>query len=263
MPVMKMTLSPEKISAACPAQSTTVAIDVVQQTGSTNSDLLKRIFLLTTPTLLVAESQSGGRGRAGRQWISSPGDALTFSLAWPFKQAQRMLLGLPLAVGVALAEALSSLDVPVKLKWPNDVQKDGKKLAGVLVETATDGEYTWAVIGIGLNLRVSDALERQIGHGVAGATWLAQMDRNHLLGVLIEHLVPCCQRFAQSGFAPFVAKWNALHAHSGVPVSMVDQGKITHQGIALGVNDQGCLLLQDDIGKIRPIMVGDVSLRYR
>ncbi len=261
MPGMKTPLSPEKIAAACVSSARAVAVEVVQQTGSTNSDLLRRVTALTGPVLLAAESQTAGRGRAGRRWQSVDGDTLTFSLAWPFKQAPKALTGLPLAVGVALAGALASLDVPVTLKWPNDVHKDGKKLAGVLVEVATSGERTWAVIGVGLNLRVSDQLEAEIGHSVAEATWLAQMDRNRLLGVLTDHLVACCEQFALSGFASFMARWNTLHAYASEPVNITDQGKITHQGIALGVNDQGYLLLQDDQGNTRSIMVGDVSLR--
>jgi len=258
---MKTPLFPEKIAAACAYSARAVAIEVVQQTGSTNSDLLQRIPTLTGPVLLAAESQTAGRGRAGRSWLSSQGDTLTFSLAWPFKQPQKTLMGLPLAVGVGLAEALSSLKVPVKLKWPNDVLKDGEKLAGVLVEVAMSGEHAWAVIGVGLNLRVSDEMEAHIGHSVAQATWLAQMDRNLLLGELTNHLVSNCEQFAQSGFASFAAKWNALHAYTNEHVSIIDQGKITHQGMALGVNDQGYLLLHDDQGKTSSIMVGDVSLR--
>jgi BirA family biotin operon repressor/biotin-[acetyl-CoA-carboxylase] ligase len=170
-------------------------------------------------------------------------------------------LGLPLAVGVALAQALNALQVPVQLKWPNDVLKQGKKLAGVLVETASHQQQTWAVVGIGLNLVVPGELETQIGHSVADATWLAQMDRNVLLATLLNHLVVALQKFALSGFGGFVEQWNALHAYAGQRVNLVDQGRIIAQGVALGVNAQGCLLLQDDVGAINPVMVGDVSLR--
>jgi len=255
------TLHPEKISACSPNLSQILAMEVVAVTGSTNSDLLTRCAALTKPTMLLAEVQTAGRGRAGRSWLSEPGSVLTFSVAWPFSQAPQALLGLPLAVGVALAEALISLDVAVQLKWPNDVLKNGKKLAGVLVETASHGNQTWAVIGIGLNLLMPSELEAQIGHAVADATWLAQMDRNQLLAVLLDHLVACLQRFGASGLSTFVAPWNALHAHVGQPVNIIDQGKIAQHGIALGINSQGCLMLQNEFGAINPIMVGDVSLR--
>ena len=210
--------------------------------------------------LLVAEHQTAGRGRAGRSWFSAPGSSLTFSLAWPFAQSPHGLLGLPLAVGVAIAQALAGLDVPVRLKWPNDVLRDGKKLAGVLIETASAGETTWAVIGIGLNLSMPDALEAQIGRPVADAPWLAQMDRSHLLATLLSQLVVSLTQFSESGFAAFVTQWNRLHAHAGHYVDIIDQGNVVQHGVALGVNGVGCLLLQDEHG-LHTVVAGDVSLR--
>lgn len=254
-------LNAAKIGAHSANLAQILALEVVSQTASTNSDLLARCATLAKPTMLVAETQTAGRGRAGRSWLSEPGSSLTFSIAWPFAQSPQALLGLPLAVGVALAQALQSMQVAVELKWPNDVLKNGKKLAGVLVETATHGELTWAVTGVGLNLLMPAELEAQIGHSVADATWLAQMDRNSLLAVLLHHLTDCLQKFSVEGLTPFAAPWNALHAYAGQRVNILDQGKIIHQGIALGVNSQGCLLLQDEKGVSFPVMVGDVSLR--
>ncbi|WP_105534223.1 biotin--[acetyl-CoA-carboxylase] ligase [Solimicrobium silvestre] len=251
----------EKIAAHCSALAQSVAIEVVAQTGSTNADLLARLPTFSSPLVLVAETQTAGRGRAGRSWLSAPGSSLTFSLAWPFSQSPQALLGLPLAVGVALADALGSLDVTVRLKWPNDILKDGKKLAGVLIETANHSNQTWAVIGVGLNLLMPEELEQQIGRPVADATWLAQMDRNQLLAILINHLVVCLQQFSNSGFSAFVPSWNAFHAYAGQHVSILDQGQITQQGVALGVDASGCLLLQDQRGVVCSIMAGDVSLR--
>ncbi len=264
MPAMKpltSPLHPDEIALHRPHLAQILALEVVAETGSTNSDLLARCTTLAMPTMLVAETQSAGRGRAGRSWLSEPGSALTFSLAWPFHHRPQALLGLPLAVGVALAEALAALEVVVQLKWPNDVLKNGKKLAGVLVETTMIGDVTWAVVGVGLNLRMPPELEAQIGREVADATWLAQMDRNRLLAILLEHLVACLQKFDVAGLAPFVEIWNALHAYAGQQVNILDQGKAVRSGVALGINQQGCLLLQDERGPIQPVMVGDVSLR--
>ena len=147
-----------------------LAVEAVAQTGSTNVDLMLRLSGLSRPLLRVADRQSAGRGRAGRPWRSEPAATLTFSLAWRFVRPLHALLGLPLAVGVALVEALQVFGVQAQLKWPNDVLRDGAKLAGVLIETAADvaqPEVTWAVVGIGLNLDVpaglEDELERSIG----------------------------------------------------------------------------------------------------
>ena len=267
-------LNAEKINAHCVTLSPSLAIEVVAQTGSTNADLIARAATLSKPTLLVAVTQTAGRGRAGRSWLSASGSSLTFSLAWPFPLSSQALPGLSLAVGVALAEALGSMGVAVQLKWPNDVLKDGKKLAGVLIETTIEtaieaaiktaekkSRQTWAVIGIGLNLLMPDELEQQIGRPVADVTWLAQMDRNQLLATLINHLVSCLQQFSASGFPVFASSWNALHAYAGQQVCLFDQNQLIRQGKALGVDNSGCLLLQDQHGVVWPIMAGDVSLR--
>jgi BirA family biotin operon repressor/biotin-[acetyl-CoA-carboxylase] ligase len=255
------TLSPQKILAHIPDLTDVLSLEVVAQTESTNSDLLTRCINLTQPTMLAAEMQTAGRGRAGRSWFSEPGAALTFSVAWPFAKTGASLIGLPLAIGVALAQALLSLDAPVQLKWPNDVLKEGKKLAGILVETATLDDKAWAVIGVGLNLLLSNELEQRIGHSVADAVWLAQMDRNQLLAVLLNHLTTALRQFGVSGLSSFVKPWNALHAYAGQQVTIVDQGIVARRGIALGIDQQGYLLLQSELGAISRVMVGDVSLR--
>ncbi|GAC1335706.1 MAG: biotin--[acetyl-CoA-carboxylase] ligase [Collimonas sp.] len=240
-----------------------VDVEVVQETGSTNADLLARIGHLYSPLLRVAESQTAGRGRAGRVWHSVPGGMLPFSLAWRFSKSAQALSGLPLAVGVALAEVLISLGVPVQLKWPNDILKEHKKLAGILIETAAshaDDDAMWAVIGIGVNLRVPDALETEIGQAVADAPWLAQMDRNLLLARLLNALARTLSEFQQQGLAAFVMRWNALHAYANQCVRILDGGVVLHEGIALGVDESGCLLLQTEHGQVA-IVAGDVSLR--
>jgi len=238
-----------------------VVVEVVDETGSTNSDLLARAASLTAPVLLVALHQNAGRGRAGRSFLTAAGGALTFSLAWKFDGPLQRLSGLPLAVGVALAEALAALDVPVQLKWPNDLLKDGAKLAGMLVETqAAPGGGTWAIIGIGLNLTVPDALEQQIGRSVAAATWLAQMDRDVLMAALLDALAANLAAFAHAGFAPFSARWNSRHAYQGQEVNILDQGAVLHTGRAAGVDDTGALLLDTATGRVA-VHAGDVSLR--
>ncbi|MFC0133611.1 biotin--[acetyl-CoA-carboxylase] ligase [Massilia eurypsychrophila] len=245
------------IAALCRAA---VDIEVVAETGSTNADLMGRAAQLARPTLLIAEHQSAGRGRAGRSWLSAPGDSLTFSLAWQFDGSPQQLLGLPLAVGVALAEALAALAVPVQLKWPNDVLKDGSKLAGILIETQGAPGGTWAVIGIGLNLSMPDRIEERIGRSIATAPWLARMERDALMAALTDALAAGMDQFAREGFGAFRARWDALHAWRGQPVAIVDQGAVLQQGVAAGVDDSGRLLLDTDGGRVA-VLAGDVSLR--
>jgi BirA family biotin operon repressor/biotin-[acetyl-CoA-carboxylase] ligase len=240
-----------------------VAVEVVPETGSTNADLLARAPGLAAPVLLVAENQTAGRGRAGRSWLSSSGGSLTFSLAWHFDGGPQRLAGLPLAVGVALAESLARLGVQVQLKWPNDLLKDGNKLAGILIETqAAPAGGTWTVIGVGLNLVMPDELEEQIGRTVAAVPWLAQMDRDALMAALLDGLAASLREFAGAGFGAFAARWNLRHAYQGQTVRIIDHGAVLHEGVAAGVDDGGRLLLDTDAGRIT-IVAGDVSLRVK
>ena len=252
-----------------------VAVELVHETGSTNADLLARVAALDGNLLLVAERQSAGRGRAGRSWLSCEGGSLTFSLAWRFALPVHALAGLPLAVGVALAEALAAQGVTVQLKWPNDLLKDGAKLGGVLIETqgagsgagvagvaGVAGSAVWAVIGVGLNLELPDELEARIGRPAASAPWLARMERNALMAALLEHLAASLRQFELAGFGAFSARWNRLHAYQGCPVLILDGGATVHEGIAAGVDDGGALLLDGARGRIA-VSAGDVSLRAR
>jgi len=240
-----------------------VAVEVVAQTGSTNADLLGRAASLSEPVLLVAEHQTAGRGRAGRSWLSSSENSLTFSLAWKFDGGPQALLGLPLAVGVMLGDALDKLGVQVRLKWPNDVLKDGDKLAGILIETQSAlGGGVWAVVGIGLNLIMPDEVEAQLGRSAAGAPWLARMERDELMAALLDALAAGLRQFASHGFGAFCARWNLRHAWQGETVVILDNGAVLHEGRAAGVDETGRLLLDTAEGRVT-VMAGDVSLRVK
>jgi BirA family biotin operon repressor/biotin-[acetyl-CoA-carboxylase] ligase len=271
------------------ARTDDIDIEVVDETGSTNADLLLRLGAANgangangaagaagafvsgrRPTLLVARRQTAGRGRAGRSWQSDAG-SLTFSLAWPFNRPLSGLVGLPLAVGVALADVLRARGIAVGLKWPNDVLLDGGKLAGILIETtgvaSTTGTQTWAVIGIGINLAADvatgSATATDTASNPATALPIARLpatERNRLLAELLDALAICLRDVDHDGFAPWVARWNALHAFRDREVRIVDRERELHAGRALGVDDSGRLLLQT-AGATVAVMAGDVSLR--
>jgi BirA family biotin operon repressor/biotin-[acetyl-CoA-carboxylase] ligase len=270
---MTPVFSTQHIAALCSPAARHVGLSVVAETGSTNADLLARLPTLDAPALLIAEQQTAGRGRAGRTWHSAAGAGLTFSLAWRFRRPIQEMVGLPLAVGVAIAEALAAQSVLVQLKWPNDILRNGKKLGGILIatsnaeplrngttQTAQTPQANWAVIGIGLNLAMTDQLEAQIGHPVADAPWLAQMDRNILLAAFLNHLVDAMHAFEQDGLTTFIPRWHRFHAHAGRNVKILDQGRTSHQGRALGIDTLGRLLLETAQGPVA-VLAGDVSLR--
>ena len=172
------------------------------------------------------------------------------------------LAGLSLAVGVVVAETLASFGVTARLKWPNDVLKDGDKLAGILIETAvdkSDRSAIWAIIGIGINLAHAEQLSEQLGRVVADAPELVAQ-RVPLMAALLNRFSVALPEFEQNGFAAFAAAWNALDAYAGCSVNILDQGKALHGGTAAGVDDAGHLLLDTAQGRIA-IVAGDVSLR--
>ena len=276
-------MTPHAIAAACrSATAGNLAIEVVDATGSTNADLIARIAAapgnggIGGPLLLVARRQTAGRGRAGRAWQSGSG-SLMFSRAWCFRQTLTALVGLPLAVGVTVAEVLAARGVDVALKWPNDVLLHGRKLAGILIETTSAASLlhqdAWAVIGIGINIAEEGESHAEAGAGLAaavaagpaggstaGIAVLPATDRTLLMAQLLDALAATLGTFAEIGFAPWIARWNARHAHAGKMVDLVDGAQAVQSGRAVGVDSLGRLLLETPGGTIA-IMAGDVSLR--
>jgi len=258
------TVTSERIAALCRSAAQHLDVRVVEETGSTNADLLAALPALAAPTLLLARSQTAGRGRAGRSWLSAPGKSLTFSLAWKFSLPVHALVGLPLAVGVAIAESLAMFNVQVRLKWPNDVLHEGRKLAGILIESAAAGhvphDASWAVIGIGINMALSESMSAEIGRPVASIPWLAELDQDMLMATLASGLAEALVQFEHEGLGAFTPRWNALHAYAGQPVMILDNGRVQQEGVAVGVDDIGRFLLDTPAGR-QAIMAGDVSLR--
>jgi len=240
-------------------------LDIRDTVDSTNTRLLERAAAGAPGAMvLAAEWQSGGRGRLGRAWHAGVGEALTFSLLWRCARGAGALSGLTLAVGVALARALMAAGAgSVALKWPNDVLWRGAKLAGVLTELQGDALGPTAVaIGIGINVRLSEATRARIGQAAADLETAcgAAPDRNQLLaGVLIE-LDRLLEAFAQEGFAPLRDEWQRRHAQQGRRVTLTLPDGTRRSGRARGVAEDGALLLETRSGTQR-FHSGDVSLR--
>jgi BirA family biotin operon repressor/biotin-[acetyl-CoA-carboxylase] ligase len=235
------------------------ALQVLARQDSTNSELMRRARAGdATPTVLVAEAQTAGRGRMGRLWQSqgAAGDALTFSMKLPLARADWS--GLSLAVGVAAAEALHA---GIRVKWPNDLWWQGRKLAGILIETCNSdalpaGQRRQAVIGLGLNIR------QPPGAGFSTPpAWLGELapdlDAPAALARLLPALCAALRAFEQSGFAPWVARFAARDALAGQAVRLSDG----LEGVARGVDATGALLLETASGLLRPIRSAEISVR--
>jgi BirA family biotin operon repressor/biotin-[acetyl-CoA-carboxylase] ligase len=228
-------------------------VEVLPQVDSTNTELMRRARAgRLEPVLLVAETQTAGRGRLGRQWSSGarPGDVLTFSFGLPLRMADWS--GLSLAVGLSVAR---SLHPDLRLKWPNDVWLADRKLAGILIETTQIDAARYAVVGVGLNITPRDAA------GLATApAWLQELDPGltaplALLQVAAS-LVRDVQRFEELGWGPFERAYAALDALAGREVSLSDGSR----GQARGVDGNGALLVHTAAG-LKKISSAEVSVR--
>ena len=258
-------LDREKIVAALGGRRR-LAVEVVDRVDSTSSELLRRAGAIDIHRrVLLAERQDAGRGRRGRAWTSVPGGSLALSLGWRFARRPSELSALPLVAGLAVCMALETEGfADVELKWPNDLVHRGAKLAGVLVELAGDrAGGSLAVIGIGVNVRLSAAVRRSIGQAatdLASVAPRAQLDRNVLAARIVGEVAGALPAYARSGFARFRAEWLRRHALQGkaVEVLLPDGGKV--RGTACGVDADGALAVASDGRRLR-FVSGEVSLR--
>lgn len=245
------------------------ALEVAWSIDSTNAELLRRKAPETGVDVLLAERQTGGRGRRGRAWTSPLAANLYLSLSRVYAGGLVRLGGLSLVAGVAAVEALHAMGFrSVRLKWPNDlvvVDADGglRKLGGLLVEGG--GEHAGpvrAVIGLGLNVGMPAASASGIDQPWVDLAALADgrlPARNALAATLLEHLLPALAAFDVDGLAPFLGRYAACDALQGRKV-VVETGSQAHPGTALGLGDDGALRVRTAGGE-RRFHAGEVSVR--
>jgi BirA family biotin operon repressor/biotin-[acetyl-CoA-carboxylase] ligase len=231
------------------------SVEILPTLPSTNTTLMERARAgRAEPIALVAEQQCAGRGRMGRQWLSESPDAgpapLTFSIGLPLSPWDWS--GLSLAVGLAVAQ---SLHADIELKWPNDLWLHGRKLGGILIETASMGALRYAVIGIGINIapRAAEGLRTP-------PAWLQELmpevDAAQAFGLIAPAVVKAVLDFAEQGMEPLRGAYQARDALYGREVVCSD-GLF---GIARGVDAQGALLLETAQG-LKKISSAEVSVR--
>jgi len=240
-------------------------LEVFWELDSTSSELLRRGAAAPDLSIVMAETQTAGRGRRGRSWLSPPGLNLYLSCLKRFEAGMAGLGGLSLAVGVIVMRALDALGIrDAGLKWPNDVLAGGGKLAGILVEVS--GEYQGpcaAVIGIGLNLRLTAALREQAGQPVADLAGLCDGEppsRNRVAAALVSALAEGLVDFERDGFAAFTDDYARYDLLCGQPLALSGaQGDL--RGIGAGVDARGALCLRLDDGSVRRIDSAEVTVR--
>lgn len=241
----------EAIWAAVVAEWPGFSIEILPEIDSTNTELMRRArHAAHDPILLIAERQTAGRGRLGRAWHGEVGHALTFSLGLPY-QPQNWS-GLSLAVGLSLAE---SLGPDIQLKWPNDLWRQHKKLGGILIEAASQGGKSYAVIGIGLNIQLPPAQDLRTPPAAIADFW-QEATAPMVLERITQPLLKTLKEFEMHGFAPLQERFNARDALRGLKVQSSD----ALEGLCEGVDSQGALQLLTSQGR-QTIHSSEVSVR--
>lgn len=263
-------LDADAIRSALPinVQDGLAGLEIAWSLDSTNSELLRRDAPPRGYAVLLAERQTGGRGRRGRTWASPLAAHVYLSVARRFDGGLARLGGLSLIAGVAACEALRGLGFSdVGLKWPNDlvvVDDSGlRKLGGLLVEGG--GEVAGAaraVIGIGLNVRMPAQAGAAIDQPWAELAGLSTSppSRNAVVAALLARIVPALDDFDTHGLSPFLPRYAALDALTGRRITVHAAAK-AWPALVLGIADDGALCVRDAEGEEHLVHAGDVSVR--
>jgi biotin-[acetyl-CoA-carboxylase] ligase BirA-like protein len=235
------------------------------EVGST-SDWAKELARMGAEegTVAIAEVQTAGRGRLGREWFS-PAGGLYFSIVLRPRLCPSETIGVVFMAGLAVAEVLHvEYGLNVETKWPNDVMINGRKICGILSEMDTrGGEVSFVIVGIGLNVnstskvfpesmrKAATSLKDEIGHRV---------DLAELFRTLVDKLESRYADYLEGGLPPLLREWKRYATFLDREVEVVNQNEKWH-GKALDIDHDGTLILKLDNGEIKHIIVGDLSLR--
>ncbi len=240
-------------------------IEIFHKLESTNQYLMtKKILDKSKFQVCLAEMQTAGKGRRGKEWLSPYGQNIYLSIMFNIEGGIDSVSGLSLAVGVSISNALNKIGVVSTLKWPNDVFINGKKIAGILVELEGVSEDCWkVVVGVGVNVSMNE-LPKNI---IIDQEWTSlslelgkqKLDRNYILSVMLAELVRDITAFKLKGFDHFKKTWEDKDIFRGKEVQSLT-GNI--KGIGCGVDSSGALKIKTPSG-IKLVSAGEVvSVRY-
>lgn len=260
-------LNIERISKGLPSNivSNVEVLNVINSTNDYVKHQLAELSKLGSQNngyICLAEAQTAGRGRHGRQWVSPYGASIYMSMYWQFAGGYQAINGLSLVVGLAIANALTKLNINgTQLKWPNDVYLQGKKLAGVLIEVEGQmGAPCDCVIGVGLNINFASNQENidQPWIDLATATG-SKIDRNELAACLINEMFELLAVFETNGLYPFIEQWKSLDFFKDQAVKLIIGNKEV-KGLCRGIDNTGALLLEVN-GQVNAFHGGEISVR--
>lgn len=236
------------------------SLEVLEQVDSTNLQL-KRTGITDKFKVCIANTQTAGKGRQGRRWLSPTASNIYFSISRAFTISPASLSSLSLVVGILCTQALEKLTGfnQLQIKWPNDLIAKNKKLGGILIENHIDHHQKSAVI-IGIGINISMASDSAID-----TPWINLQDvsntveRNQIISALLNHLIPNIHHFNDKTLGGMMTDWDELDWLKNQEVKLFNKTK-TIYGTAVGISPQGALRLERE-GKIQEIYSGDLSLR--
>ena len=218
---------------------------------STNAEAMRQLQTGRKGSfLLLAHTQTAGKGRRGKVWQSPPGAGIYMTLVRPFPHTTRELQALSLITALSVHEALQTYQIPdFQLKWPNDLLVGKRKLGGILLEMRQSNDASYVLFGIGLNLKLPDATRGEIDQPAIDLNSLLQStpDKSLIVAQLIESLFKNLEEFGNTSFDSFQARWNALDCFIGQKIEshIGSQRKI---GKSMGVDATGALILKTEAG---------------
>lgn len=230
-------------------------------------DVLRELAEQGAPegTLVIAEQQTQGRGRMGRHWVSPSGKGVWMSLLLRPSLPMQRTPQLTLLAAVALSRAVARV-VPLEIgiKWPNDLLVDGRKISGILLESAAEDErirYVVAGMGVSVNLETEDfppeVLEKAISLRMAAGH---PVDRTSLIAAALEEFERLYELYAAEGFEPIRALWEAHAVTLGKRTSLhTPQGLI--EGVPVGLDELGGLRVKLDDGSLKTVYSAEVGDR--
>lgn len=240
---------------------------LLAETVSTNEVALEQAGKGAPPySVVVAETQTGGRGRLGKSWQSPPGTGLYFSVILRPELPQQELPKITLAAGLAVAKALEAVtNLAIGIKWPNDLILNGRKLGGILCEmSGMQGEGRPAVIlGIGLNVNSPRSAFPTNLQDKATSLLIAtgsEHRRSDLLQAILLEVKKTIVFFEQKGFGRILAEWRQRDVTLGRELSWLTQGGEIVRGVSMGPDDTGQLLIRDENDRIHEVLSGDINI---
>jgi BirA family transcriptional regulator, biotin operon repressor / biotin---[acetyl-CoA-carboxylase] ligase len=261
-------LSVEQLTAGMTSQLFGKPLKLLDKTTSTQEDARQLAEEGTAEgTLVISEEQTGGRGRMGRKFHSPRGKGIWMSLVLRPKQPLHLTQQLTLLTGVAVCRAITKCaGVQTDIKWPNDILFQGKKVCGILLESATEDErvrYCIAGIGISANLKESDFPEelRSVATSIRMAGG-ATVNRTELIQAIMAEMEVLYELYNEQGFEPIASLWEALSGTVGREVQ-VQTARERFSGIATGLNRDGALLVRNQDDELIPVYSGDILFNTR